>query len=141
MLDNGTYCPLGRFVPWDVLSMGRFVPWDVLSMGRLVPWDVLSLRRFVPWYVLSWDVVYVHRNKNLPVMKMYVKNTITGNILTVCNFNNYSLFNKDCVRITHERRIHKEEKAKVVTASRGTELLRFLVEQGMDYCAPGRFEE
>ena len=132
---------LGRFVPWDVLSMGRFVPWDVLSMGRLVPWDVLSLRRFVPWYVLSWDVVYVHRNKNLPVMKMYVKNTITGNMLTVCNFNNYSLFNKDCVRITHERRIHKEEKAKVVTASRGTELLRFLVEQGMDYFAPGRFEE
>ena len=43
---------LGRFVPWDVLSLGRFVPgtfcpWDVLSLGTFCPWDVLSLGRFV----------------------------------------------------------------------------------------------
>ena len=69
---------LGRFVPWDVLSLGpfcplgRFVPWDVLSLGticplgRFVPWDVLSLETFCPWTFCSWDVLsldvlYVHR--------------------------------------------------------------------------------
>ena len=45
---------LGRFVPWDILSVGRFVPWYVLSLGtfcplgRLVPCDVFSLGPYVP---------------------------------------------------------------------------------------------
>ena len=33
---------MGRFVPWDVLSLGRFVP-GTLCLGTLCPWDVLSL--------------------------------------------------------------------------------------------------
>ena len=41
----GTFCPLGRFVPWDILSLGTFCPWDLMSE------DVLS------WDVLSWDVL------------------------------------------------------------------------------------
>ena len=45
-------CPLGRFVPWDVLSLGRFVPWNVLSLGphvlgRFDPWDVLSVNFYL----------------------------------------------------------------------------------------------
>ena len=44
--------PVGRFVPWEVLSVGCFVPREVLSLndlstGRYVPWDVLSVGRFV----------------------------------------------------------------------------------------------
>ena len=47
MLDNGshwstgTFCPVGRFVPWDVLSMGHCV------RGTFCPLDVLSVERFV----------------------------------------------------------------------------------------------
>ena len=41
MLQYRTLCPVGRFVPWDVLSMRRFVrgtfcPIDVLSVGPYV---------------------------------------------------------------------------------------------------------
>ena len=46
----GTFCPLGCFVPGDVLSFGTFCP-----LGRFVPWDVLSLGTFCPWDVLSWE--------------------------------------------------------------------------------------
>ena len=42
----GTFCPLGRFVLWDVLSLGRFVPGTFCPLGRFVPWDVLSLGTF-----------------------------------------------------------------------------------------------
>ena len=43
---------VGRFFPWDVLSLrrffpGTFFPWDIFPLGRFVPWDVLSLGRFV----------------------------------------------------------------------------------------------
>ena len=74
VLSLGTFCPFGRFVPWDVLSlgcfvpwyaftMGCFVPWDVLSLGRLVPWDALSLGRFVlGHFVLEQFVQYVHHH-------------------------------------------------------------------------------
>ena len=60
-----TFCPLGHFVPWDLLSLGLYVPGTFCPLGRFVPWDVLSLGRFVPgtfcpWDVLSWDVLYVH---------------------------------------------------------------------------------
>ena len=47
MLDNGshwstgTFCPVGRVVPWDVLSMGHCV------RGTFCPLDVLSVERFV----------------------------------------------------------------------------------------------
>ena len=41
----GTFCPLGRFVPWDVLSLGTFCPWDLMSWDVL-SWDVLSLGTF-----------------------------------------------------------------------------------------------
>ena len=62
-----TFCPLGLFVPWDILSLGRFVPgtlwlrtfclgtfcpWDILSLGRFIP-GTLWLRTFCPWDVLS----------------------------------------------------------------------------------------
>ena len=53
----GTFCPLGRFVLWDVLSLGTFCPWDVMSLIRYVPWDVLSLGRFVPGTFWPWDVL------------------------------------------------------------------------------------
>ena len=33
---------LGRFVPWDGLSLGTFRP-----LGRFVPWDVSSLGTFI----------------------------------------------------------------------------------------------
>ena len=41
----GTFCLLGRFVPWDVLSLGTFCPWDLMSEDVL-SWDVLSLGTF-----------------------------------------------------------------------------------------------
>ena len=58
---------VGGFVPWE---LGRFAPWDVLSLGRFVPrtfcpWDLTSPRRFVPWDVLSRDVLSVHPLGNL----------------------------------------------------------------------------
>ena len=49
-------CPLGHlgtFGPLDVLSVGRFVCRTFCPEGRCVPWDVLSLGRIVPWDVLS----------------------------------------------------------------------------------------
>ena len=53
-----TFCPLGRFVP-GTLCIGTFCPWDLMSLGPYV------LGRFVPWNVLSWDVLSVHRAKQL----------------------------------------------------------------------------
>ena len=59
MLDNGphlsrgTFGPLGRFVPWDILShgtfcpLGHFVRGTFCPSGRFVQWDVLSVGRFV----------------------------------------------------------------------------------------------
>ena len=49
---------MGRFVPWDVLSLGRFVLWDVLSLGPYICMYVLGrffLGRFIcaPKYILS----------------------------------------------------------------------------------------
>ena len=47
VLDNGshwstgTFCPVGRVVPWDVRSMGHCV------RGTFCPLDVLSVERFV----------------------------------------------------------------------------------------------
>ena len=41
----GTFCPLGRFVPWDILSLGTFCPWDLMSEDVL-SWNVLSLGTF-----------------------------------------------------------------------------------------------
>ena len=32
---------LGRFVPWDFLSLCRFVPGTFCPLGPFVPWDVL----------------------------------------------------------------------------------------------------
>ena len=76
VLSLGTFCLLGRFVPWDTLSLGHFVlgtfyllerfvlNWDLMSEDVL-SWDVLSLGtfcplgRFVPWDVLSWDILSV----------------------------------------------------------------------------------
>ena len=42
-----SFVPLGRFVPWDVLSLGTFCLWDVLSLATFCPCGVLSLGRFV----------------------------------------------------------------------------------------------
>ena len=50
----GTFCPLERFVLWDILSLGMFCPWDILSLGTFCPYRTFSLGRFV------WDVLYVH---------------------------------------------------------------------------------
>ncbi len=47
----GTFCAVGRFVPWDVLcrgtfcAVGHFVPWDVF-------WDVLCRGTFNAWDIL-----------------------------------------------------------------------------------------
>ena len=46
-LSTGTFCPVGRFVLRDVLSLGRFFLWGVWFLGTFCPWDVLS------WDVLS----------------------------------------------------------------------------------------
>ncbi len=35
VLCCGTFCAVGRFVPWDVLCRGLFGQWDVLAVGRL----------------------------------------------------------------------------------------------------------
>ena len=43
--------PLGRFVPWDVLSFGTFCPLGRFVPGMFCPWDLMS------WDVLSWDVL------------------------------------------------------------------------------------
>ena len=40
------FCPLRRFVPWDILSLGPYV-WEFMSLGRFVPWDVLSVHPFM----------------------------------------------------------------------------------------------
>jgi hypothetical protein len=66
-----TFCPAGRFVPTDVLSLrtfclyGCFVPTDVLSHGRYVSGCFVSGRFvsgcFVPTDVLSPDVLSGHR--------------------------------------------------------------------------------
>ena len=45
-----TFCPLGHFVPWDVLSLGRFVLWDV--------WSVLRFLHYIcifSWWLLHFD--------------------------------------------------------------------------------------
>ena len=52
--------PLGRYVPWDVLSL-----LDVLSLGTFCPLGCYVLRTLCPWDilsqdVLSWGVLYVH---------------------------------------------------------------------------------
>ena len=36
-MSLGTFCPLGRFVPWDVLSLGRYVPGMLCPLGCFVP--------------------------------------------------------------------------------------------------------
>ena len=75
----GTFCPLWRFVPFDVLSLltlsplWRFVPWDILSWDVLswevLSWEVLSWEVLswdvLSWEVLSWDVLYVHHSQCL----------------------------------------------------------------------------
>ena len=48
VLSLGTFCPLGRFVLWDVLSLGTFCSLGRFVPGMFCPWDVLSLGRFVP---------------------------------------------------------------------------------------------
>ena len=57
VLSLRTFCPLGRFVPGTFCALGRFVPRDVLSLERFVSWDVLFLGRFVPVTFCSWDVL------------------------------------------------------------------------------------
>ena len=42
-LSTGTFCPVGRFVRWDVLSPGRFV-----LKGLIVLKDLLYLRTYCP---------------------------------------------------------------------------------------------
>ena len=39
---------LGRFVPWDILSLGTFCPLGRFVLGTFCPWDVLSLGTFCP---------------------------------------------------------------------------------------------
>ena len=59
-----TFCALGCFVLWDVLSLGRFVHGTFCLLERFVlgPFVLgrFVLERFVPWDVLSWDVLSVH---------------------------------------------------------------------------------
>ena len=50
-----SFVPLGRFVPWDVLSLGTFCPLGCFVPGTFCPWDLMS------GDVLSWDVLSVHR--------------------------------------------------------------------------------
>ena len=64
ILSCKKFCPVGRFVPWGVLSVGTYV-WGatVLSVGRFVHWDVLSVGPYVrgpyicPKDVIPWDVL------------------------------------------------------------------------------------
>ena len=44
MLLKTRLISVGRFVPWDVLSLGPYV------LGRFVPWDVLSVHLFTCSY-------------------------------------------------------------------------------------------
>ena len=53
VLSLGTFCLLGRFVPWDVKSLGHFVPWDVLSLGTFCPLGSFVFGTFFTWDVLS----------------------------------------------------------------------------------------
>ena len=58
-LSSGlTFCPLGRFLHWDVLSLGTFCPLGRYVPETLCPWDDLFLGTFCPWDVWSWDVLY-----------------------------------------------------------------------------------
>ena len=53
----GMFCPLGRFVHWDILSLGTFCPLGHFVLGTFCPWDVLSLGTFCPWDLMSEDVL------------------------------------------------------------------------------------
>ena len=44
---RGTFCPLGRLVSWDILSVGYFVLRDVLSVGTYV-WGPYVRGTFCP---------------------------------------------------------------------------------------------
>ena len=67
-----SFVPLGRFVPWDVLSFGTFCPWDVMSLGRFVPWDVFS-GTFCPLDVCLGTLLYVHLLLTLGSQQPFLK--------------------------------------------------------------------
>ena len=99
----GTFCPLGRFVLWGVLSLGRFVSGTFCPLGRFVL-GTLCLRtfclgtfcplgRFVPWDVLSvHHVQYTHswaQRKFSPLSPLNMLLSINGPLLSL-RFNGFN---------------------------------------------------
>ena len=60
-IEIKNFFSLGRFVPWDVLSLGHFV------LGTFCPWDLMSED------VLSWDVLSVHHSPDKMCGKCFVR--------------------------------------------------------------------
>ena len=93
IFDNGPHLS-----PWDVLSLetfcllGRFVPWDVLSLGTFCPWDVLSLGRFVLGrFVCASSNVYI-------VLYMYIAQCLS--CCTVGSHTQYTILYLPCCMCT-----------------------------------------
>jgi hypothetical protein len=50
---HSMFCPIWRFVPFNVLSHSAFFPFDIFSSRRFLLFDLLSQSTFFPFDVLS----------------------------------------------------------------------------------------